>query len=130
MIMLGPEHLEALVLTSLYLWGGGQGGAGGSQPVQALLLPHPSPGDRLVVWAGQAADRQAGAAQGSSSAPLQTPPDAQGDVFLAPSSAVPRTQPHALPAPAPRAGKGRALALRGSGGAGAGRADKGKFPEQ
>lgn len=71
--MLGPEHLEAPVLISLYLWGGRQGGAGGPQPVQALLLPHPSPGDRLVVWAGQAADRQAGAAQGPSSASLHTP---------------------------------------------------------
>lgn len=56
-IMLGPEHLKAPVLISLDLWGGGQGGAGCSQPVQVLLLPHPSPGDSLVVWAGQAADR-------------------------------------------------------------------------
>lgn len=51
--MLGPEHLKGPVLISLDMWGGGQGGAGGSQPVQALLLPHLSPGDRLVVWAGQ-----------------------------------------------------------------------------
>lgn len=56
-IMLGPHHLKAPVLISLYLWGGGQGGARCSQPVQALLLPHPGPGDSLVMWAGQAAGR-------------------------------------------------------------------------
>lgn len=98
--MLGPEHLEAPVLISLYLWGGRQGGAGGPQPVQALLLPHPSPGDRLVVWAGQAAGRQAGAAQGPSSASLHTPQ--MPKVML---SSVPWTQPHALPAPTPGAGE-------------------------
>lgn len=112
--MLSPEHLEAPVLISLYLWGGGQGGAGGPQPVQALLLPHPSPGDRLVVWAGQAADRQAGAAQGPSSASLHTPQTRK--VMLSwhlpplchgPSPVPSQLQPQAL-------GKSRALAPSGS----------------
>lgn len=103
-IMLGPELLEAPVLISLCLWGGGQGDAGGLQPAQALLLPHPSPGDRRVVWAGQAADRRAGAAPGPSPASLQTPQMPNG-AFLAPSWAVPWSQPRVLPAPTPGAGE-------------------------
>lgn len=128
--MLGPEHLEAPVLISLCLWGGGQGGAGGPQPVQALLLPHPSPGDRLVVWAGQAAGRQAGAAQGPSSASLHTPqmPKVMLSWHLPPLCHGPSPMPSQLQ---PQAlGRSRALAPSGSRGAGAGRADNGKFPEQ